>query len=98
MLYLDLASVTAFLQPDETASDFLQRQAKERLHTGLPWLDQGLPSLRPGMLLELCGPTGSAKSEILTQARLLPSRPLSTLRNAPEGGKRPVEAGRRGRE
>ncbi|KAJ9532243.1 hypothetical protein QJQ45_003969 [Haematococcus lacustris] len=60
---LSLMEVLAFLAPDETAGDLLSRLHRERLVTGLPFLDQHLP----GMLLEVCGPTGSGKSEVLIQ-------------------------------
>ncbi|KAL6756624.1 hypothetical protein V8C86DRAFT_56542 [Haematococcus lacustris] len=52
VLQLSLMEVLAFLTPDETAGDLLSRLHRERLVTGLPFLDQHL-SLRPGMLLEV---------------------------------------------
>jgi hypothetical protein len=66
MPQLSPEEILQFLRPDETAADFLQRQAREKLLSGLPWLDSHL-SLRPGVLLELCGPAASAKSEVLIQ-------------------------------
>lgn len=55
-----------FVTPDENALDFLSRQASEALPTGVLCVDQHL-QLRPGQVLEIAGPTGSAKSELLAQ-------------------------------
>jgi hypothetical protein len=52
--------------PDETAAQFLRRTAAEALPTGLPCVDRHA-QLRPGQVLEIVGPTGSAKSELLAQ-------------------------------
>ena len=60
-----------FVAPDETAADFLRRQATEALATGLPCVDSHL-KLRPGHVLELVGPTGCGKSELLAEVRRRP--------------------------
>ena len=52
-----------FLKPDETAAEFLARTHAEPINTGLFFAH----SLRPGQVLEICGPSGTAKSEILIQ-------------------------------
>lgn len=61
-----LEQMQSFLLPDESVADLLARVARERLCTGLPFLDDVL-TLRPGNLLELAGPAGSGKSELLIQ-------------------------------
>lgn len=63
------AATTGLLRwvtPDETAADFFRRQAREAVATGLPFIDAHV-KLRPGHILELAGPAGSAKSEMLLQ-------------------------------
>lgn len=57
-----------FLAPDETAADFFRRQATETVPTGLPCIDAHI-KLRPGHILELAGPTGCGKTELLAQVR-----------------------------
>lgn len=57
-----------FVAPDETAAEFFARQASEAVPIGAPCIDQHV-RLRPGQVLELVGPTGSGKSELLAQAR-----------------------------
>jgi len=60
------AHLLKWITPDETASQFLKRQAAEAVPTGLPFIDSHV-ILRPGSVLEIVGPSGSAKSEILIQ-------------------------------
>ena len=55
----------AFVQPDESAFDLLARTAVEPVQTGIFFLGY----LRIGQLLEITGQSGTAKTEILTQAR-----------------------------
>uniref|UniRef100_A0A383VW69 RecA family profile 1 domain-containing protein n=1 Tax=Tetradesmus obliquus TaxID=3088 RepID=A0A383VW69_TETOB len=55
-----------WVTPDETAAEFLARQFRESVSTGLPFLDKHV-KLRPGHLLEIIGPAGTAKTEILTE-------------------------------
>lgn len=57
-----------WVTPDETAAQFFTRHSQEAVPTGLPLLDAHL-TLRPGVVLELAGPTGAAKTEILLQVR-----------------------------
>jgi ABC-type phosphonate transport system ATPase subunit len=52
--------------PDETAAQFFARQATEAIATGLACVDQHV-KLRPGQVLELVGPTGVGKSELLAE-------------------------------
>ncbi|KAK9803186.1 hypothetical protein WJX72_011755 [[Myrmecia] bisecta] len=56
-----------FIQPDETAAAFLARSFVEPLRTGLFFLDASF-ALRPGHVVELSGPSGCAKTELLAQA------------------------------
>lgn len=60
--------VLAFLRPDETAAEFLARSYVASLPTGVPLID-GFVSLRAGNVLEVSGPHGSGKSEVLVQVR-----------------------------
>eukprot|EP00882_Tetradesmus_deserticola_P012166 GHRQ01012890.1.p2 GENE.GHRQ01012890.1~~GHRQ01012890.1.p2 ORF type:complete len:135 (+),score=45.86 GHRQ01012890.1:112-516(+) len=55
-----------WVTPDETAADFLVRQSREAVTTGVPFVDKHI-KLRPGHILEIIGPAGTAKSEILTE-------------------------------
>jgi RecA/RadA recombinase len=60
------ARLLEFITPDETAAEFFRRQGQEAVATGLSFIDAHL-KLRPGQILELAGPAGSAKSELLIQ-------------------------------
>lgn len=62
------ADLLAWMQPDETAAEFLRRTVTESLSSGIALVDQHT-SLRPGQVLEIVGRTGSGKSELLMQAR-----------------------------
>jgi hypothetical protein len=55
-----------FVAPDETAAEFFARQVAEAVPTGVACVDRHV-RLRPGQVLELVGPTGSGKSELLAQ-------------------------------
>ncbi|KAG1672366.1 hypothetical protein FOA52_010984 [Chlamydomonas sp. UWO 241] len=57
-------SLLALLTPHESAADLLARGTRESLPTGVELLDAQL-TLRPGVVLELAGPHGSGKSEVL---------------------------------
>lgn len=61
-----LAELQRALAPDESLLDVLQRASREQVHTGFALLDRAL-SLRPGRVLELAGPAGCGKSELLLQ-------------------------------
>jgi F0F1-type ATP synthase beta subunit len=54
------------LTSDETAAEFFRRHGREALATGLPCID-AFVRLRPGHLVELVGPAGAAKTELLMQ-------------------------------
>ena len=58
-----MSHLLAFLKPDETAAELIARTHVEPIHTGLPFAS----ILRPGEVLEVSGPSGAAKTEILTQ-------------------------------
>lgn len=60
------AHLLRWITPDETAAQFLKRQAVEAAPTGLPFIDAHV-TLRPCSVLEVVGPSGSAKSEMLIQ-------------------------------
>lgn len=57
-----------WVTPDETAAEFLFRQRREAVVTGLPFIDSHV-KLRPGHVLEIVGPTSSGKTEILIEVR-----------------------------
>ena len=59
-----MADYALFLEPDETAYDLFARVVVEPVYLGIPFLDQAI-SLRPGHVIELSGPSGTAKSELL---------------------------------
>ena len=61
-----MAEYAAFLEPDETAYDLFARIVVEPVRTGVPFLDQAV-FLRPGRVVEIAGPSGCSKSEILVQ-------------------------------
>jgi hypothetical protein len=63
------AELLRFLKPDESAADLLRRIQLEQLRTGIAFIDDKT-SLRPGVILEVSGPHGSAKTELLTQVRV----------------------------
>lgn len=67
-----------WVTPDEIAAEFLTRQRREALATGLPFIDSHV-KLRPGHVLELVGPTGSAKTEILIEVIFRSVDSLSSL-------------------
>eukprot|EP00955_Chlamydomonas_euryale_P073724 361821-Chlamydomonas_euryale.AAC.1 len=52
--------------PDEDAAMLLRRATREAFPSGLACVDRGMV-LRPGVVLEMAGPHGSAKSELLLQ-------------------------------
>lgn len=63
------ASLLKWVTPDETAAEFFRRQGREAVATGLPFIDAHI-NLRPGHILELAGPAGSCKTELLVQVRV----------------------------
>lgn len=77
------AELLAFLRPDESAAALLARTYVEPLLTGVPVLDQHV-ALRPGNVMEVSGPAGSGKTEILVQVMFVANLPdrckLSPLR------------------
>lgn len=78
----------AWLAPNESAFDFFARVRTEPLLTGLALLDKHAPApLRPGSLLEITGPSGVGKTELLVEVRgatvaavvaLFSANPIST--------------------
>ncbi|KAL4521372.1 hypothetical protein Ndes2437B_g08037 [Nannochloris sp. 'desiccata'] len=54
----------AFLQPDETAAQFLARSFVEQIHTGVPLIDLRAP-LRATNVVEISGLASTGKTEIL---------------------------------
>jgi hypothetical protein len=52
--------------PDETLSTFVARQNREATRTGVALIDTHT-TLRPGPVLEIAGPSGTAKTELLIQ-------------------------------
>jgi ABC-type lipoprotein export system ATPase subunit len=64
------ASLLKLVTPDETAAEFFRRQGREAVATGLSFIDAHI-KLRPGHILELSGPAGSGKTELLVQVRVI---------------------------
>ena len=58
-----MSHLLAFLKPDETAAELIARTHVDPIHTGLHFAS----TLRPGQVLEVSGPSGAAKTEILAQ-------------------------------
>eukprot|EP00878_Enallax_costatus_P025159 GHUV01026887.1.p1 GENE.GHUV01026887.1~~GHUV01026887.1.p1 ORF type:complete len:279 (+),score=47.88 GHUV01026887.1:217-1053(+) len=74
-----------WVTPEETALDFLSRQRREALATGLPFIDSQV-KLRPGHVLEIVGPTSSAKTEILIEvAANVLSRDVGSQNSSEQG-------------
>ena len=65
-----MSHLLAFLKPDETAAQLIARTHVEPVDTGL-FFARGL---RPGQVLEISGPSGSAKTEILQQVSSVDTR------------------------
>lgn len=65
---LSRAQLLRFATPDETAAEFFARQVSEAVPTGVAPIDAHV-KLRPGQVLELAGPTGTGKSELLAEVR-----------------------------
>ncbi|KAG2500265.1 hypothetical protein HYH03_001843 [Edaphochlamys debaryana] len=62
----DLAAILAF---DETGAQFFKRVQRERVLTGYDFIDCSV-SLRPGVVVEVAGPPGSGKTELLRNIAL----------------------------
>lgn len=60
-----MSHLLAFLQPDETAAQLIARTNVDPVNTGLFFASV----LRPGQVLEITGPSGAAKSEVLIQVQ-----------------------------
>ena len=58
------------LLPDENGTSLLQRLARESFSTGIPGMDT-VVRLRPGVCIELAGPTGCAKTEVLIKVSII---------------------------
>ena len=63
---MSAAELRLFVQPDETFLELAQRTRYEPIRSGVP----ALGSLRAAQLLEISGPSGSAKTELLMQVSL----------------------------
>ncbi|GIL49911.1 hypothetical protein Vafri_6219 [Volvox africanus] len=61
--------IAANLTFNETGAQFFKRVQQERVLTGFPIIDNNL-SLRPGVVLEVVGPPGSGKTELLLSIAL----------------------------
>lgn len=59
------------LRIDEPASELFRRLICEQTLTGIEIIDHHI-RLRPSVLLEVCGPHGSGKSELLLQVCEIP--------------------------
>ena len=59
-------SLAAFLKPDETAAQLLQRVSAQPLLTGVPFIDRRI-RLRPNHLVLISGTCSSCKTELLLQ-------------------------------
>ncbi|MEW5304943.1 MAG: hypothetical protein WDW36_007517 [Sanguina aurantia] len=63
---LNQSDAHEILKTDEPASELFRRLICEQTLTGIETIDRHI-QLRPGVLLEVCGPHGSGKSELLLQ-------------------------------
>ena len=63
-------SLAAFLTPDETAAQLLQRVSAKPLLTAVPFIDRRA-RLRPNHLVLISGTCSSCKTELLIQVRRL---------------------------
>lgn len=63
------ADIVALLGYNETGAQFFRRVQQERVLTGLHSLDRNVV-LRPGVVLEVAGPPGSGKTELLLSVLL----------------------------
>ena len=77
-----MSHLLAFLQPDETAAQLIARTHVEPVSTGLIFANV----LRPGQVLEVCGPAGAGKTESLIQAELT-FNPVVAVRTDQTAGK-----------
>ena len=68
-----MAEYAAFLEADETAYDLFARVVTDPIRTGVPFLDQAV-FLRPGHVVEIAGPSGCSKSELLVQVSDIETR------------------------
>jgi hypothetical protein len=68
----------AFLQPDETAAQFLARSFVEQIHTGVPLIDLRAP-LRATHVVEISGLASTGKTEILYSVSINYSDPFVVL-------------------
>ena len=59
----------SFLQPNETAAQFLVRSIMEQISTGVPFIDHRAP-LRSSSVVEICGLASTGKSQILYSVSL----------------------------
>lgn len=62
----EASTLYKWITPDETAAAFFLRQYREAVPTGLPCVDCHV-TLRPGHVLEVVGPPGTAKTEMLIE-------------------------------
>ena len=68
-----LEELRCLLRGHETAGQLFERLAREPLWTSVPPLDAA--ELRPGHVVEVEGLSGSGKSEVLLQVRVVTDRP-----------------------
>ena len=68
---MSAAELRLFVQPDETALELAQRARVEAIRSGVP----ALGALRATQVLELSGPSGSCKTELLMQVPPAPGPP-----------------------
>lgn len=61
-------ALLSFLQPDESMKDFLLRTFVDPLRTSLEFVDEA--GIQPGNVVEVCGASGSGKTEVLMQVRV----------------------------
>eukprot|EP00803_Ostreobium_quekettii_P009461 evm.model.scf_5.19 EVM.evm.TU.scf_5.19 scf_5:236710-238649(+) len=59
-------SLVDFVAADETAAQLLRRTCVDPFFSGVPFVDRHVP-LRPGSAVEIAGPPGSGKTELLLQ-------------------------------
>ena len=61
---MSLDDLARYLAPNESAAQFLKRRRREQQPSGFAFIDAAV-ALRPGTVLEVAGPHGAGKTDVL---------------------------------